>query len=625
MRRVLLVEPGYQNKYPPLGLMKLATYHRGRGDFVRFWKGNARELVLETLLDEAVVAFKRLTPSVEWNSLRPQFRQYVRLRAKAAWGDIEGIAGFYSPTVKLWLDGIREQFRAGSVPDRLKWDRVCVTTLFTFQWDISVRAIEDAKALVKDLSELRVGGIAASLVPDEFEVATGIRPHVGLLSSPGALDPGDLTIIDELPPDYSMLMETDYVYPANDAYLGYTTRGCVRDCPFCAVPRLEPKMVHFHPIAEGVGRVTREFGERRDLLLLDNNVLASNRLDEIVEDIKKAGFSKGARFRHPNQLEVARAGLLRGWNDFGYRRHFWAQVRWLLPHLSPSDAARVKGVMVERCLGLDDAPTNEDCLALYPILSPLCEKHRYGGTVARHVDFNQGVDARLCTDDNVALLAQTAIRPLRIAFDAWRYREPYEHAVRLAAKHRITHLSNYLLYNYQEKPEELWLRMELNIALAEELDLNIFSFPMKYCPVWHEDGYHRNRDYLGPHWNRKFVRTVQSVLNATKGKISRNRDFFEKAFGRTLGEFRELLYMPENYVVLRFRSEGLGLTDAWRTLHNSLSDGQRSAAYPTIYSSKFGLSDLPRTDDPVVAAFLKHYTVTFEQVKDGVGLDSVLP
>ena len=40
-RSILLIEPGYPNKYPPLGLMKLAAYHgpRGRGDNVTFIKG----------------------------------------------------------------------------------------------------------------------------------------------------------------------------------------------------------------------------------------------------------------------------------------------------------------------------------------------------------------------------------------------------------------------------------------------------------------------------------------------------------------------------------------------------------------------------------------------------------
>lgn len=35
----------------------------------------------------------------------------------------------------------------------------------------------------------------------------------------------------------------------------------------------------------------------------------------------------------------------------------------------------------------------------------------------RYVDFNQGVDARLITDQKMRLLSQIAIRPLRIAFD----------------------------------------------------------------------------------------------------------------------------------------------------------------------------------------------------------------
>ena len=40
-KNILLIEPGYQNKYPPLGLMKIAQYHgpRGKRDNVTFIKG----------------------------------------------------------------------------------------------------------------------------------------------------------------------------------------------------------------------------------------------------------------------------------------------------------------------------------------------------------------------------------------------------------------------------------------------------------------------------------------------------------------------------------------------------------------------------------------------------------
>ena len=48
---ILLLEPHYKNKFPPIGLMKLAQFHRSRGDFVWFSKG---VINLETLpyLDE---------------------------------------------------------------------------------------------------------------------------------------------------------------------------------------------------------------------------------------------------------------------------------------------------------------------------------------------------------------------------------------------------------------------------------------------------------------------------------------------------------------------------------------------------------------------------------------------
>ena len=37
--RVLLVEPDYYTRYPPLGLLKLAAWHRAKGDEVRLVRG----------------------------------------------------------------------------------------------------------------------------------------------------------------------------------------------------------------------------------------------------------------------------------------------------------------------------------------------------------------------------------------------------------------------------------------------------------------------------------------------------------------------------------------------------------------------------------------------------------
>lgn len=72
-KKILLIEPGYKNKYPPLGLMKIAQYHgpRGKRDHVRFIKGEDRT-VLGAAWDRIYVAtlfsfeFQRIAQSVDF-------------------------------------------------------------------------------------------------------------------------------------------------------------------------------------------------------------------------------------------------------------------------------------------------------------------------------------------------------------------------------------------------------------------------------------------------------------------------------------------------------------------------------------------------------------------------------
>ena len=53
-RKVLLLEPNYRNKYPPMGLMKIATYYRNRGDDVRFFKGDLKIFACELLYEKFI-------------------------------------------------------------------------------------------------------------------------------------------------------------------------------------------------------------------------------------------------------------------------------------------------------------------------------------------------------------------------------------------------------------------------------------------------------------------------------------------------------------------------------------------------------------------------------------------
>ena len=443
-KNILLIEPGYPNKYPPLGLMKLAAYHgpNGRADNVTFVKGEDTR-VLETA-----------------------------------------------------------------------WDRVYVTTLFSFEWKRTERAIDFAISAVRGQQErVFVGGIAASLMHEEFLRVprwVGVRFIKGLLDGPPSLalqlsaadfefGAEDLagTPIEEQVPDYSILEQVEYRYPVNDAYFGYASRGCIRKCSFCGVPALEGAQREMPPLAQLVNGVRERHGEKKDLVLMDNNITASARYQEVIAEILDLGFGRGAK--------LTRNG-------------------------KPS--------------------------------------------VKRRVDFNQGVDARILAKSPMYLreMSKICISPLRIAFDHVGVRKPYEKSVRMAADNGITSLSNYMLYNFMDTPVDLYQRMTMNIQLNEELGIRIWSFPMRYQPVKLKD-----RSHVGKHWNRYFLRSFQIMLQATRGIVSGNPSFFRRAYGQDQQKFEHLLSLPHAFIFHRdyFEyGEGRGQRDEYEALRRRLSESQ---------------------------------------------------
>ena len=174
--------------------------------------------------------------------------------------------------------------------------------------------------------------------------------------------------------------------------------------------------------------------------------------------------------------------------------------------------------------------------------------------VLRRVDFNQGVDARILCKDPMYLreMSKICINPLRIAFDHIGLRKPYETAIRYAHEFGLRDLSNYMLYNFQDSPSDLYQRMRLNIDLNEELDIRIFSFPMRYQPTNQKD-----RTHIGPNWNRYFLRSMQIILQATHGIVSGAPSFFKRAFGDSTEGFERLLSQPEHFIFNRAWYEDL--------------------------------------------------------------------
>ncbi len=442
--RVLLIEPGYRNKYPPLGLMKIASYHSERGDFVRFVKG-----------EDASVLFEA-------------------------------------------------------------WDRAYVTTLFSFEWRRTAKAVDYAiQAVGNRPDRVFVGGISASLMHEDYVGEprwAGVRFIKGLLDGPPASSLGlshdnfdfgadDIagTPIEERVPDYSILDQIEYKYPVRDAYFGYASRGCVRKCSFCGVPKLEGAQREMPPLSQLVDGVRKAHGEKKDLVLMDNNITASSRFREVIAEIRDLGFTPGAKMTRQGELSKA-----------------------------------------------------------------------------RRVDFNQGVDARILAKSDMYLkeMATICVSPLRIAFDHLGLRKVYEVAIRMAADNGLKSLSNYMLYNFMDTPSDLHQRMKLNIALNVELGIRIWSFPMRYQPVTLKD-----RSHVGKHWNAYFLRSFQIMLQATHGVVSGNPQFFSRAYGDDHEEFERLLSLPHAFIFHRDHFEtgdGQGIREEYEQMRCKLSASQQS-------------------------------------------------
>jgi hypothetical protein len=424
-KNILLIEPGYKNKYPPLGLMKIAQYHgpRGKKDHVRFIKGEDDNSVLKTA-----------------------------------------------------------------------WDRIYVTTLFSFEFSRIAKSIDFALSVANGhRDKVFVGGIAASLMHDRFLAESrwrGIRFIKGLLSAAPSVSlqlddfseelySDDLsgTPIEDLIPDYSILDHIPYKYPVRDAYFAYASRGCIRKCSFCGVPKLEGDQRDTESISTVVRGVDALYGPKKDLTLMDNNVVASARFKEIIAEIRDLGFIPGAKL------------------------------------------------------------------------------NRGRTPVQRRVDFNQGVDARILCKDKMYLreLSTICLKPLRIAFDHIGLKKPYEQAIRYAHEFGLTELSNYMLYNFHDSPSDLFERMRLNVALNEELDIRIWSFPMRFQPTDLP-----TRSHVGEKWSRYQLRSMQLILQATHGVVSGAPVFFKRAFGDSYQDFEDILLRPHHFIFNRDWYERLG-------------------------------------------------------------------
>jgi len=144
--KILLVEPAYNNPYPPLGLLKISTWHKRKGDIVQLIKDTPHSPTLE-LFEKNERCYKKLEDH---------------------------------------------------------YDIIYITSLFTYQAQYVIESIRYYKNKFPK-ARIKVGGIMATLVPEYIKEKTGIEPHIGLLRGAENCQP-DYNLYPTLP--YSISFTT---------------------------------------------------------------------------------------------------------------------------------------------------------------------------------------------------------------------------------------------------------------------------------------------------------------------------------------------------------------------------------------------------------------------------------
>ena len=144
-------------------------------------------------------------------------------------------------------------------------------------------------------------------------------PDAAIVGGPG------INLKAELPPDVEHTVPDYNLYPnvslqVKDSSIGFTSRGCIRECPWCIVPEKER--------------------HHRKITLLDNNLLAAPNWRQTMEDLLAEGievdFNQGLDIRLLNEenlgyLKRVKANELRFAFDYiGYEKAVREGIELLL-------------------------------------------------------------------------------------------------------------------------------------------------------------------------------------------------------------------------------------------------------------------------------------------------------
>ena len=262
-------------------------------------------------------------------------------------------------------------------------DQVYVTSLFSWAWKPVHEAIQYYKSQFPRVP-INLGGIYASLLPEHARLSGATNVHVGLHHD-----------AEHCIPDYDLV-------PEWDTSLLFASRGCVRKCGFCSVPRLEGKPNNL--IYQISGLI---LPRHRRVAFFDNNILTVD--------------------------------------------------NWKTVFTTARDQGKI-------------------------------------------VDFNQGLDARVVTNEVAETISSMKFELIRMAYDFIGIRHYVEKAINTLASYSIDKrkLIFYCLYNYVDSPEDFYHKVR------DLLNWGVVAYPMRFEPLCTlEKG-----KYVAPKWTAEELEMV---------------------------------------------------------------------------------------------------------------------
>jgi len=203
-------------------------------------------------------------------------------------------------------------------------DIIYITSLWTWAWKPVWKAIWFYSKYFPE-AEIWLGGLYASLMP-EHAALSGIRPDHILR---GVFDK-----VEDLLPDYNLVPEWNKKVGAS---IIFSSRGCIRQCPYCAVPRLEG---YLNSTKSSVKHLI--WPDHKKVIFFDNNFLANPNWERIVDEIEEldlaVDFNQGLDARLINEDVVRRLTKLKielirlSYDYRGMREHVKKAIRLFNAH-----------------------------------------------------------------------------------------------------------------------------------------------------------------------------------------------------------------------------------------------------------------------------------------------------